>query len=279
MTDQEMIECQEPSRQLERAIAITRRLRGPGGCPWDAEQTHESIISNLIEESYECIDAIRAQDKEHMREELGDVLMQVLFHAEITRESSGFDINDIACELANKLVRRHPHVFGKSSVDDSNAIINQWDNIKRQEQAIQEKPYLHNCGKGLPALMKAYKVGKKAAQVGFDWEKSEDAFAKVQEEVLEVEECLPLNHNAPEMEEELGDLLLSVVSLCRHRGVDPELALTRANNKFEQRFAFVEQSLKNQAISLKQASLDQMEEAWKQAKQSEKNSERNSTQR
>ena len=136
MNDREMIECREPSRQLERAIAVMHRLRAPGGCPWDAEQTHESLIANLVEECYECIDAIREQDFPHMREELGDVLLQVLFHAELTRENpaAGFGIEEIACELCDKLVRRHPHVFGELQAEDSEAVLARWDQIKRQER-------------------------------------------------------------------------------------------------------------------------------------------------
>ena len=159
MTEDEMINCREPERQVERAVAIMHRLRQPGGCPWDAEQTHESILTNLVEECYECIDALRERDWAHVREELGDVLLQVIFHAELTQENpeAAFGLNEIACELSDKLVRRHPHVFGNADAKDTDAVLTQWDRIKRREHANEDKPYLQDCGKGLPALMKAYK--------------------------------------------------------------------------------------------------------------------------
>lgn len=272
MTDEEMIHCRVPERQLERAIAIMHRLRAPGGCPWDAEQTHESIISNLLEEAYECIDAIRANDRPHMREELGDVLLQVLFHAEMAAEApqDAFDINDIACELSDKLVRRHPHVFGTSAVNDTEGVLSQWDAIKRQEQAIEDKPYLKNCGNGLPALLRAAKITKKVAKVGFDWPDHAGVVEKIREETDEVAATLAMPDTAPEVEEELGDLLFCTVNLCRRRGIDPEVALDAANRKFERRFNKVEKSLKERGISLQDATAQQMEDAWQQAKQEEK---------
>jgi MazG family protein len=272
MTDAEMINCREPGRQLERAIAIMHRLRQPGGCPWDAEQTHESIIPNLIEEAYECIDAIRANDRPHMREELGDMLLQVLFHAEIAGEATqdAFDINDIACELSDKLVRRHPHVFGESVVSDTDGVLSQWDAIKRKEQSIEDKPYLKNCGKGLPALLRAFKITKKVAKVGFDWPDHAGVVEKIREETDEVAATLPLADSDPHVEEELGDLLFVTVNLCRRRGIDPEIALDAANRKFERRFNHLEKQLKAQGISLAEATTEQMEEAWQHAKQAER---------
>jgi MazG family protein len=272
MTDEEMIHCRVPERQLERAIAIMHRLRIPGGCPWDAEQTHESIISNLLEEAYECIDAIRANDRPHMREELGDVLLQVLFHAELATEATqdAFDINDIACELSDKLVRRHPHVFGTSAVNDTEGVLNQWDAIKRKEQSIEDKPYLKNCGNGLPALLKAAKITKKVAKVGFDWPDHAGVVEKIREETDEVAATLNLPDTDPQVEEELGDLLFCTVNLCRRRGIDPEVALDAANRKFERRFNMLEKDLKAQGLTLQEATTEQMEAAWQRAKQQEK---------
>ena len=271
MTDDEMKHCREPQRQLERAIAVMHRLRAPGGCPWDAEQTHESLIPNLLEEAYECIDAIRANDRPHMREELGDVLLQVLFHAELAAEAKqdAFDINDIACELSDKLVRRHPHVFGTSDVQDTEGVLNQWDAIKRKEQSIEDKPYLKNCGNGLPSLLKAAKITKKVAKVGFDWPDHAGVIEKIREETDEVAATLDLPDSAPQVEEELGDLLFCTVNLCRRRGIDPEVALDAANRKFERRFNMLEKDLKAQGISLQDASTEQMEAAWQRAKQQE----------
>lgn len=272
MNDQEMRECRAPERQLERAIAIMHRLRAPGGCPWDAEQTHESLIPNLIEECYECIDAIREQDWLHMREELGDVLLQVLFHAELAEENpaAGFTLSDIARELCEKLVRRHPHVFGETCAQDSDAVLSQWEQIKRTERHTQAKPYLHDCGKGLPELLRAFKLTRKVAKVGFDWPDHAGVLEKIREETQEVEETLPLPDDDARVAEELGDLLFTVVNLCRRRGVDPELALHAANEKFIRRFHRVEKKLSAEGCSLKDATAEQMEAAWQQTKGEEK---------
>lgn len=271
MTDDEMIHCREPERQVERAVAIMHRLRQPGGCPWDAEQTHDSIISNLLEECYECIDAIRSRDWAHMREELGDVLLQVIFHAELTRENpeAGFGLSEIACELADKLVRRHPHVFARSEVHDTEGVLTQWDQIKRREHSIEDKPYLQDCGKGLPSMLRAYKITKKVAKVGFDWPDHAGVVEKIREETAEVAETLELPDDDPHVQEELGDLLFVIVNLCRRRGVDPELALDAANRKFERRFNALERILKQEGVSLKEASADRMESAWQAVKRAE----------
>ena len=272
MTDEEIINCHEPERQLERAVAIMRRLRMPGGCPWDAAQTHDSIISNMLEECYECIDAIRAKDWPHMREELGDVLLQVIFHAQMALENpqEGFGINEVAGELADKLVRRHPHVFGDAKAADADAVLGVWDAVKRREHAIEDKPYLHDCGKGLPSMLRAYKLTKKVAKVGFDWPDHAGVVDKIREETDEVAETLPLADEDPHVQEELGDLLFTIVNLCRRRKVDPELALDAANRKFERRFNALEKILREQGISLADATTQQMENAWQQVKQQEK---------
>ncbi len=269
MTEDDMIHCVDPARQVERAVAIMRRLREPGGCPWDAEQTHESILNNLLEESYECIDAIRSGDDAHMREELGDVLLQVIFHAQLAQERGVFGLPEIAQELSDKLVRRHPHVFAQSQADDTAAVLNQWDAIKRTEKSIERMPYLHHCGQGLPALMKANKLSKKAAKVGFDWPAAEETLAKVKEELDEVEECLSQPEDRAHLEEELGDMLFSMVNLCRKCDIDPELALSAANEKFTRRFNQVEEALRSDHLTLEDASLDQMEQAWQQSKSKE----------
>lgn len=272
MTEHDMIHCTEPARQLERAIAIMHRLRQPGGCPWDAEQTHDSIIPNMLEEAYECIDALRERDWAHIREELGDVLLQVIFHAELTATNpeAGFGMADIARELCDKLVRRHPHVFADSQVSDTEGVLTQWDQIKRKEHAIEDKPYLQDCGKGLPAMLRAYKITKKVAKVGFDWPDHAGVVEKIQEETAEVADTLDLPDTAPQVAEELGDLLFTIVNLCRRRGIDPEIALDAANRKFERRFNSLEKTLKAQGISLTDATTEQMEEAWQLAKQEER---------
>ncbi len=271
MTEAEMVSCTERTRQIERAIAVMARLRAPGGCPWDAEQTHDSIVTSLIEECYECIDALQAHDWPHLREELGDVLLQVLFHAQLASESpeEGFDVYDVARELSEKLVRRHPHVFADSTVRDTSGVLDQWDRIKRREHDIEDRPYLQDCGKGLPALLRAAKITKKVAKVGFDWPDHEGVVEKIREELAEVEATLPLPDDAPEVQEELGDLLFTVVNLCRRRGVDPELALSSANRKFETRFNALERRLRAQGLTLQEATAEQMEAAWQLGKAEE----------
>lgn len=262
MNDAEMIDCPEKERQLDRLRVIMHRLRAPGGCPWDAEQTHESLIPNLIEEAYETVDTIRRGDHEHLKEELGDLLLQVVFHSELAAEDGGFDLDDVARGISEKLVRRHPHVFGQSAVSTTDGVLQQWDAIKRAEKGEGAEPYLHGVGKGLPALLRAAKLQKKAAKVGFDWPDEAGVMDKIREELDEFSD-------APDAEaaaEELGDLLFSVVNLVRFRGLDPEVVMAAANGKFEQRFAAMEAALKEQGVALEEADLAEMEAAWQAAK-------------
>jgi ATP diphosphatase len=261
MTDEQMTHCNVPGDQIERLRAIMHRLRAPGGCPWDAEQTHESIISNLIEEAYECVDAIRSGDDVHMREELGDLLLQVVFHSEIAEEEGRFDLYQVAAQISEKLVRRHPHVFGETSAEDSDQVLKQWDAIKRTEKGEKEVPYLHGVGRGLPALIRANKLLKKASKVGFDWPEETGVISKIREELGELEEAIDCK-DVNEVEEELGDLFFSVVNLARYRNIDPEVLMAAANKKFEARFGAMETELKSQAKSLEQATLDEMQSAW-----------------
>ncbi len=266
MNDDEIIHCEEKERQLKRAIAIMHRLRTPGGCPWDAEQTHESIIPNLIEECYECIDAIRAKDWSHLREELGDVLLQVLFHAEIAQGTpeENFDIYDVAQELSDKLVRRHPHVFGDSCISDASGVLRRWDEIKRTERHNENKPPLHDTGKGLPEHLRALKISAKAAKMGFDWPDARGVCDKLREEMDEVEEALSLENADAQVEEELGDLLFTAINLCRHCNINPDLALYKASKKFSQRFHAMLDLLRHQGIQTPSAS--EMEHAWNEVK-------------
>lgn len=271
LSEDEMLHGRAPELQMARAAALMRRLRQPDGCPWDREQTHDSIISNLVEECYETIDAIRSRDWLHLREELGDVLLQVLFHAQMASETpeEGFDIDDVARELADKLVRRHPHVFGEAAASNAAEVLSVWDAVKRREHAIEDKPYLHDVGKGLPALLRAFKLTKKVAKVGFDWPDHAGVIEKIREETREVEETLSLPDDAPQVTEELGDLLFTVVNLCRRRKVDPELALDAANRKFERRFNALERLLQERGCRLEQATPEQLESAWQSVKTTE----------
>jgi MazG family protein len=267
MNDQEMISCEDNDQQLERLRAIMHRLRAVGGCPWDAEQTHESLIPHLIEESYEVVDAIKSGDVAHLREELGDLLLQVVFHSEIAQEVGNFSFDDVAKEISNKLIRRHPHVFSDSEVKGTEGVLTQWDAIKRGEKGDEKKSYLYGVGKGLPALMRALKLQKKAAKVGFDWPDEKGVIDKIREEITEFEVEISAD-DQDRATEELGDILFSVVNLARYRKLDPELLMNEANKKFENRFTKMESSLADENRSLSDATLDQMEEHWQLAKRS-----------
>lgn len=262
MNDSEMIDAPEPEVQLARLRAIMHRLRAPGGCPWDAEQTHQSILPNLIEEAYETVDTIQREDYDHLKEELGDLLLQVIFHSEIAEEAGRFNLDDVARGISDKLVRRHPHVFATSVAATSDAVLQQWDEIKRGEKGDEAKPFLHGVGKGLPALIRSAKLQKKASKVGFDWPDEEGVIEKIREELLEFKEA----SDPIAASEELGDLLFSVVNLARFRKIDPDLLLAAANEKFESRFGQMEESLKGRGIALEEATPLQMEDAWQAAK-------------
>lgn len=268
MTDAEMIDSPEDSRQLQRLQSIMHRLRGKDGCPWDAEQTHESLVSNLIEESYETVDAIHRADYDHLKEELGDLLLQVVFHSEIAAEAGRFTLEDVARGISDKLVRRHPHVFGNSAVDSTDGVLKQWDEIKRAEKGDQDRPYLHGVGKGLPGLLRASKLQKKAAKVGFDWPVETGVISKIHEELLELQAAIDAQ-NPEAVSEEMGDLLFSVVNLVRFRNADPEILMATANAKFETRFGEMERILKEKGLTLEAASPDEMEAAWDTVKDRE----------
>ncbi|MES2921602.1 MAG: nucleoside triphosphate pyrophosphohydrolase [Verrucomicrobiota bacterium] len=265
MTDAEMIYSPDAGQQLARLRAIMHRLRAPGGCPWDAEQTHESLVPNLIEEAYETVDTIQRGDFEHLKEELGDLLLQVVFHSEIAGETGRFTLDDVARGISDKLVRRHPHVFGDSNVADTDSVLRQWDEIKRAEKGEEDELYLHGVGKGLPALLRASKLQKKASKVGFDWPVESGVIAKIREELLELEAAVDARDLAA-VSEEMGDLLFSVVNLARFRQVDPEVLMAAANSKFEKRFGEMERLLSARSLTLEAATAEQMEDAWESAK-------------
>lgn len=244
---------------------VVHRLRAPGGCPWDREQTHESLIPHVLEEAYEVADAIRSGDPLQMCEELGDLLLQAVLHAEIASESGAFDLDQMAAGLTQKLIRRHPHVFGESSAETSAAVLEQWDAIKRKEKGHQDEGYLHGVGGGLPGLMRAQKLQKKAARVGFDWPETAPVVGKVREELAEVEEALQAG-DMVKVEEEIGDLLFSVVNLARKAGVQAEAAMAAANEKFIRRFHAMQSRLESEGRSLEAASLEEMDAAWDEVK-------------
>lgn len=250
---------------IERLMAVVHDLRSPGGCPWDIEQTHESLVTNLIEEAYEAAEAIRSGDRSHMREELGDLLLQVVMHAEIASESGAFDLDAVAHEVSDKLIRRHPHVYGDSDTATTEAVLAQWDAIKREEKGNAREAFLEDVGKGLPALSRAAKLQKKAAKVGFDWPDTAGVMAKISEELLEVQAALE-SADMRHVGEEIGDLLFSVVNLARKCGADPEILLAEGNAKFMNRFAAMEAALNASGSSLQEAGIAAMEAAWQAAK-------------
>ncbi len=266
-----MIECQEPAQQVERLRAIMHRLRAPGGCSWDAEQTHESLISCLIEEAYETVDAIQKRDENHLKEELGDLLLQVVFHSELAAERGSYDLDQVAHGICEKLIRRHPHVYGSAEADSPDQVLKQWDQIKKEERGETERSYLYGTGKGLPSLLKAAKLQKKAGKVGFDWPSAESILTKVDEELSEVREEFEGYEEGsavPEkLQAELGDLLFIVVNVVRKLGLDPEATLERTNRKFENRFAEMEKALLIKDFPIAEASVEQMNEEWEKAKE------------
>ncbi len=250
---------------LLRLQKVVHDLRGPGGCPWDREQTHRSLLPNLIEEAYEVLEAIQNDDAEHMCEELGDLLLQVVLHGEIASETGAFDLDRIAHGIAEKLIRRHPHVYGDSDVADTDGVLRQWDEIKKAEKGNTPRPFLHGIPMALPALSRAAKLQKRAARVGFDWPDASGVMEKIREETEEVAEALA--EARPEaVAEEIGDLLFSVANLARKLKLDPEVLMASANSKFVNRFTAMEQLLTAKGQTLESADLDEMETAWQAAK-------------
>ena len=253
---------------LDRLRAIVAALRGPGGCPWDREQTHATLRGALLEEAYEAVAAIDATDDVNLCEELGDVLLQVVFHAQLAGEERRFTFDDVARGIGEKLVRRHPHVFGAENAADSAAVLRRWDEIKRAEKgpgAVEAGSALDGLPVGLPALMHAEKAQKKAAKVGFDWEDAAPVFSKVREELAEVAEAVE-GGDRDRLEDEIGDLLFSAVNLARKLGVDAEIALRRATRKFTQRFQALEQAARGRGLHLPAMSLAEMDAIWDEVK-------------
>jgi MazG family protein len=243
---------------------VVAKLRAPGGCPWDREQTNGSLAPKLVEEVYEAVAAVRNRDDANLSEELGDVLLLVLMHAEIAREESRFGIDDVIEKVTVKLIRRHPHVFGTSIVRDSAGVVRQWDAIKLEEKK-ERKSYLEEVGAALPALIRAQKVQKKAAQVKFDWPEVSDVVAKVDEELAEAKQAIA-SQDSEAVADEIGDLLFAVVNLARKSGLDAESVLQGATDKFAQRFKRLESELEKAGTKLGNADLTQMDAIWDRLK-------------
>jgi len=243
---------------------IVAKLRAPGGCPWDREQTHESLLPQLIEEAYEVAGAVRAKDDANFREELGDLLLLIVMHAEIAQETGRFKIDNVIGDVTEKLIRRHPHVFGTSDARDSGAVLKQWESIKRAEKA--SKHYLDSLPAALPALMRAQKVQSKVARVNFDWSEPGEVIAKVEEELSETKQAIA-SQDREAMENEIGDLLFAVVNLARKCKLDAESALQTATDKFVARFNRLEDALRAQGKRLGDVDLAELDAIWKQIKE------------
>ena len=249
------------SSRFEKLREIVAQLRAPGGCPWDREQSNASLSPKMVEEVYEAVAAIRNNDDANLREELGDVLLLVLMHAEIAREQERFDIDQVIESITAKLIRRHPHVFGDSAVRDSAGVVRQWDAIKLDEKKEQRRNYLDEVGAALPALMRAQKVQRKAAHVNFDWSQTSDVIAKVDEELNETKQAIASQDSAA-IADEIGDLLFAAVNLARKNGLDAETTLQRATDKFVQRFNALENELQATGKRLGDVSLADLDEIW-----------------
>ena len=270
---------------FEKLCEIVARLRAPGGCPWDREQTHESLLPQLIEETYELAGAVRAKDISNFREELGDLLLHIVMQAEIAREAGKFDIDAVTEEISEKLIRRHPHVFGQSDARNSGAVLRQWEAIKRQEKE-SDSDYLKDLPDALPALVRAQKAQKKVARINFDWANVEDVITKIDEELAETKAAIqswhrhPANEvragspsravmpagSDPEVEDEIGDLLFAVVNLARKCEIDAESALQKATDKFRDRFNRLEDVLRSQGKQLGDVGLAELDAIWNEVK-------------
>lgn len=262
-------------RTFARLHEIVDTLRSPEGCPWDREQTHESLRKNLIEETYEVLETIDEDDPDHMKEELGDLLLQIMLHSQIEEELGTFSVYDVIEGLNDKLIFRHPHVFGDMSAADADEALKNWDGMKAEEKRLkgvkpESESALSGVPRDLPALMKAYKLQKKAAKVGFDWDNITDVLAKIREEVDELQEAVESGAAAEDQMLELGDLLFAATNAARFIGADPEEALTRTNRKFVSRFAYIERQLQDRGTSVKESSLETMEQLWQEAKVKER---------
>jgi tetrapyrrole methylase family protein/MazG family protein len=263
-----------PSQWFEKLVAVMARLRAPGGCPWDREQTHATLRTYLIEEAYEVLEALDAHDDTKFPEELGDLLLQVLFHSQIASEQKRFDISDVIREIYEKMIRRHPHVFGEKHAKDSAEVLRNWEIIKAEERRKKgiaapedDAPgsVLHGVPRSLPALLQGFQLTRKAARVGFDWHNVDGIFDKLEEETHELRAALKEGKSA-DIEDELGDLLFVAVNLARYLKIDPEIALHQANKKFIRRFQEMEKIARERGTTFAKVPRPDMESLWDHAK-------------
>ena len=268
-----------PKDSFRRLVEIMEQLRGPGGCPWDREQTIQTLRGYLVEETYEVLDAMEREDWPHLVEELGDLQLQIVFQAQIASEDGNFRIEDVLSAINDKLVRRHPHVFADESASTAEDVLRRWEQIKTKEIETKRKSsgsagadvptgLLDGVRRAQPALLEAFQIGKTAAKVGFDWKNFDDLGKKLKEELHELVQAKesPKNERDRHLEEELGDLLFTAVNIARHVKVDPELALRGANRKFRKRVCYIERRLLEQGKSFNEAGDKELEELWQEAK-------------
>jgi tetrapyrrole methylase family protein/MazG family protein len=275
-TNSESTSKPTPAQAFERLAQIIARLRAPDGCPWDREQTHVTLRTHLLEEACETMDAIDGGDDAHLCEELGDLLMQPVLHAQIAEEETRFDIVDVIEGISDKLVRRHPHVFGEVTVTDSGEVLTNWEAIKKAEKEQKgqsEASILSGVPNTLPSLMQALEVSKKAVKVGFEWPDMAGVLAKLHEEIAELEEEIALSNSKDEaarqrITEELGDVLFTVVNIARWHKINPELALRDTVTRFQGRFEKMEDTARQQGLNLEQLTPQQWDELWEAAKKS-----------
>ena len=263
----------EAGELFARFVELIARLRAPGGCPWDREQTHETVKPMTIEEAYEVAHAIEEGDDEELAGELGDLLLQVVFHASIAEERGAFRLKRVIERVTDKMVRRHPHVFGDDDAATSGEVLRNWEAIKAQERVAKGKDdesMLDSVHKGLPAVMEAFQMTTKVSRVGFDWKEADGALVKLDEEALELREAIAAKTDPAKVAEEVGDLLFAAVNVARLTGVDPESALKAANRKFRRRFRHIEDRLRVQGRLPADSTLEEMDRLWDEAKARER---------
>ena len=265
-------------KSFEELISIVKRLRGENGCAWDKVQTFDSLIPCFLEEAYEVVDGISKRDYQNIKEELGDVLLHIVFFSELANDENKFDIDEVIKNINQKLIRRHPHVFGESDIKDVEGILKQWDKIKKEEKAKKEKKnyksVLDDIPNSLPVMERAYKLMKKAAGVGFEYKNADDSLKKVEEEFFEVKEaydefCSDNENNKEHLEEEIGDLIMTTLDFARMNKINPVNSLIKANNKFIRRFNYVEEKANEKNKNLTDMTLEEMDFLWNECKKSE----------
>jgi len=256
-------------RSFEDLVQLMTTLRGPNGCPWDRKQTLPDLKPYVIEEAYEVVDAIDREDRAGLLEEVGDLLLEAVFIAEIAREEGTFDIYDSVTAIHDKLVRRHPHVFGDTVADDAEQVLVNWEKLKSEERKAENKSVLSGVPRAMPALLKAGRLTEKAARVGFDWRRTEDVLEKLDEEVAELKEAVA-SGDAAKMQDEIGDLLFTIANIARKLNVNPEEALQSTNRKFMSRFEAMEAYVREHGRNLDQLTLEEMDQLWDEAKAAER---------